>query len=168
VYKSDQVPFFGDEVYAWICGGLKPDLDGNGFDAKALGLKYDFKEYKRVWEGVRGIVRRCGGEGNEIRAKEVERVAYVVLHLELVGRGKVEKLGLDLGGDAGRESVVEDGNRDEGGEVADEKNDQEEQERGEHDGQISPRDSSNRKRRAAKSDESQSTDAPRRSKRGRT
>ncbi|MCJ1283906.1 hypothetical protein MMC26_003237 [Xylographa opegraphella] len=57
------VPFFADELLGWLRGG------------EGERLRYDWKEYGEVWEGVRAV-----GLG----AEEVERGAWV---MGMVGRG---------------------------------------------------------------------------------
>ena len=55
------MPFFQDELYAWLVGPEK--------------LKYTLKEYEVLWGVVEGLRRRLGGE---VKAVEVEKVGFVV------------------------------------------------------------------------------------------
>ena len=103
---ADEVPFFADEVAAWLgVGGGR--------------LKYDGREYEAVWKGVRevrGRLREVGGK--EVGAGEVERGAWVwewvrgdrgcrgVVEGWLEGGGgrggeEGEEIGMEGGGDGG-------------------------------------------------------------------
>ena len=110
---ADEVPFFADEVAAWLgVGGGR--------------LKYDGREYEAVWKGVREVrerLREVGGK--EVGAGEVERGAWVwewvrgdgecrgVVEGWLEGGGggeEGEEIGMEGGGDGGvqREGDVKD------------------------------------------------------------
>lgn len=101
VAYPDDVPFFADEILGWLRGGKD----------KAK-LKYDWKEYKEVWEGVRALrdaAEKGAGERERVSAEDVERGAWVV---ELV-RG----MGLENAAVAGKEDRsgdVEEGEGNEG------------------------------------------------------
>ncbi|MCJ1243436.1 hypothetical protein MMC30_000633 [Trapelia coarctata] len=74
----EEVPFFADEILGWLREG------GGG------KLKYDWKEYKEVWEGVKGVREGLdGGKGREQRASavDVERGAWVVEMVKAMGLG---------------------------------------------------------------------------------
>ena len=74
------VPFFEDELCEWICGAK-------------VKLKYDMKEYKGLFGGVVDVRKRLGID--RVRADEVERVAFVCGHLDVldvVGRGEVRRM----------------------------------------------------------------------------
>jgi hypothetical protein len=112
-----EVPFFGDELFEWLCGG------GGAGKRK---MKYDVKEYKELWEEVKGFRERLGEDGEEeVRADEVEMVGFVCEHWGVVGEavkiqgvkdtGKgVEEKGGDKGEEKGEEK----------GEIADAKTEQ--------------------------------------------
>ena len=77
---EEEVPFFADEILGWLR------------DGEVEKLKYDWKEYKEVWEGVRGVRERLDGAS----AVAVERGAWVVemvrvMGLEGGGEGKMEE-----------------------------------------------------------------------------
>ncbi|MCJ1389219.1 hypothetical protein MMC18_002075 [Xylographa bjoerkii] len=75
------VPFFADEVLGWLRWGEAGD---KGMGEGKGKLRYDWKEYREVWEGV-GRVREGLGKG--AGAEEVERGAWVV---EMLKGGVVE------------------------------------------------------------------------------
>lgn len=66
---EEAVPFFADEVLGWL-------REGGGRQ-----LKYDWKEYREVWEGVRGV--REGLDGAS--AVDVEKGAWIVEMVRGVG-----------------------------------------------------------------------------------
>lgn len=63
VYDPDNVAFFSDEMLMWVCG------------ERPQKIKYDFKEYRGIWESVRDLRKRLG---KDVRAVDVERVGFVV------------------------------------------------------------------------------------------
>ncbi|MCJ1293970.1 hypothetical protein MMC34_005527 [Xylographa carneopallida] len=63
-----EVPFFADELLGWVRG-------------RRGALRYDWREYGELWEGVRAVRERVGGG---VSAEEVERGAWVV---GVLGRG---------------------------------------------------------------------------------
>ena len=63
-----EVPFFGDEAFAWLVGGDA----GDGKPTK-LKMKYDRREYRDFYERVDAIRARLG-----VDAAEVERVGFVL------------------------------------------------------------------------------------------
>lgn len=77
VAYEDTVPFFADEILGWLREGKD----------KAQGkLKYDWKEYKEVWEGVRRVHGGLDtGEGRRVSAEDVERGAWVVEMVKEMG-----------------------------------------------------------------------------------
>ncbi|MCJ1313340.1 hypothetical protein MMC25_007017 [Agyrium rufum] len=71
---SGRVPFMGDEFFRWVCWDER-----SGW---ARAMKYDWKEYGMLWEGVTSVRERLNGakgdlEG-EVKAVELEKVAYVL------------------------------------------------------------------------------------------
>ena len=77
VHDPENVPFFEDELYEWVCC-----TPGGGAKAKAktkTKLKYDMKEYRQLSEQVGRLRDRL-----HVRADEVEKVAYVIGHLDVL------------------------------------------------------------------------------------
>ncbi|PYI03344.1 hypothetical protein BO78DRAFT_409996 [Aspergillus sclerotiicarbonarius CBS 121057] len=115
------VPFYSDDAYLWVClGESAPQVGGGEAEERVqrglykrvngeLNVKYDGKEYRGLWEGVRGLWKVLGGSGSCL---EVEKVALVVRYrgLEGVGSG---------GGDDKEVSLEEkdNGKRKEKGEI---------------------------------------------------
>jgi hypothetical protein len=63
VHDADNVIFFADEVFYWLClGGVKGSI------------KYTAKEYAMLSEKARSLCERLG-----VRAVDVERVAFVLM-----------------------------------------------------------------------------------------
>jgi hypothetical protein len=67
VAYPDNLPFFSDELFRWICWDVQ-----EGWQKK---IKYDIKEYKELWEGLRKLKSRLGGE---ISTVDLERCAWVI------------------------------------------------------------------------------------------
>ncbi|MCJ1403453.1 hypothetical protein MMC11_006676 [Xylographa trunciseda] len=110
-----EVPFFADEVLGWLRRGEGGAGGGVGDGGKGKGekLKYDWKEYGEVWEGVGRVRGRLGGEGEGLSAESVERGAWVVEMLRVEGveravRERVDGDGVD-GGDGVRSVDGKDG-----------------------------------------------------------
>lgn len=79
VHAPEEVIFFSDEVYYWLCcsGEKKP-------------IKYKPKEYLELLKRSRVLINRLG-----VGAREVERVAFVIMRdLELY-RAKLNSTGTD-------------------------------------------------------------------------
>jgi hypothetical protein len=71
------MPFFQDELYHWLCGS-------------ETKLKYNMKEYKELFEKVGELRQRLS---NAVTADEMEKVGFVVGHLDLLE--EEEKKGLE-------------------------------------------------------------------------
>ncbi|OCT51652.1 ADA HAT complex component 1 [Cladophialophora carrionii] len=67
VFNPELVPFFQDEMFAWFF----PD---------AGKLKYSSKEYQLLFEAVTPVLTRL-----HVKAVELEQVAYVLGHMDLLG-----------------------------------------------------------------------------------
>ena len=67
MYDGDNVPFFSDELFRWICWD-----DKTGWKKK---IKYDFKEYDLLVEGVKNLRDKLG---KDTKAVDLEKVAYVL------------------------------------------------------------------------------------------
>ena len=81
-----EVPFFADELLEWVRGSA------------GVRVRYDWREYGEVWEGVRGVRGRVGAG-----AEEVERGAWVLGRVGVEGMGI---LGVGDGDGDGNEEVV--------------------------------------------------------------
>ena len=66
IYDGDNVPFFSDELFRWVCWDEK-----GGWTRK---IKYNVKEYEMLWDGVRDLRERLG---REVRAVDLEKVGFV-------------------------------------------------------------------------------------------
>jgi hypothetical protein len=63
VHYPDDVPFFSDEAYYWLCNG-----------GRAESLKYTMKEYDALISASKKLMKKL-----DVTALQVERVAYVLL-----------------------------------------------------------------------------------------
>lgn len=88
IYSPKYIPFFADELFEWITYGE---------DKKKL--KYDLKEYDIVLAGVAAISEQSGGA---MEARDIERVGYVMGHLDVLSE---EEKGKILGGVEGQDRV---------------------------------------------------------------
>jgi hypothetical protein len=70
VFAPDCIPFFQDEMFAWFF----PD---------AGKLKYNLKEYQLLFEAVTPVLTRLS-----CKAVELEKVAYVLGHMDLLDDGE--------------------------------------------------------------------------------
>jgi hypothetical protein len=68
IFDPVHIPFFQDEMYAWFFP-----------DTKADKLKYTQKEYLQLLEAVRPVLQRL-----HVKAIELEKVSYVLGHLDLL------------------------------------------------------------------------------------
>lgn len=86
VYDPENVPFFSDELFRWICWDEK-----SGWGRK---IKYDVKEYKELFEGVETVrerLKRESGEKEGFRAVDLEKGAFVLGREALAGVGAKRK-----------------------------------------------------------------------------
>ncbi|KAJ9607907.1 hypothetical protein H2200_007986 [Cladophialophora chaetospira] len=74
VFDSEHIPFFQDEMFAW-------------FFPKSGKLKYTAKEYLQLFEAVTPVLKRLS-----VSARDLEKVTYVLGHLEFLGDGEREAL----------------------------------------------------------------------------
>lgn len=81
VFDPKHVPFFQDELFLWFF----PDLKG----AK---LKYTQKEYLQLYDAVAPVLKKLG-----VQAVEMEKVAYVLWHKDLLEVEDSSKLEQALG-----------------------------------------------------------------------
>jgi hypothetical protein len=90
VCEPGDVPFFGDELFRWVTWG---EAVGGGKDVGwKRKIKYDVKEYRVLFEGVRALRERLN-----VKAVDAERVAWVL-----------GKEGKDVGGEIGEEGIVDE------------------------------------------------------------
>ncbi|OJI90616.1 hypothetical protein ASPTUDRAFT_113997, partial [Aspergillus tubingensis CBS 134.48] len=102
--STADVPFYSDDVYLWVCmeevpspstsvkRGVYKRLNGE------LNVKYTMKEYRELWEGVKGLKERLEGKEKGVSGLDVEKVALVVrYYYALLGGGQ----SVDGDGDGG-------------------------------------------------------------------
>ncbi|KAN0084660.1 hypothetical protein V8E54_001127 [Elaphomyces granulatus] len=107
---NNQVTFFSDELYLWLCrkdypSTGKTDTPADGGSKKSqsktrrpngdLNLKYNIREYKELWDAVLGFQSRLNEEAHLDGTKEedkrifsvldIEKVAYVLGHINFSG-----------------------------------------------------------------------------------
>jgi len=75
VHDPDNVIFFSDEAYWWLCCGGKKD-----------SIKYNPKEYQALRDAARGLRDRL-----EVGATDIEKVAYVMYKGEPAQEDSSEK-----------------------------------------------------------------------------
>jgi hypothetical protein len=123
---GDEVPFYSDDVYLWVCLTEYPGMEGNGEkvkykkDSGELIAKYDVKEYRELWGATRVLRDRLngfveGGDGDRkgaVSLIDVERVAYVLRNIGVSGYfdDRVSGEGKD-GEEVGEQEVGEQGRR---------------------------------------------------------
>lgn len=108
--KANEIPFYSDDVYLWLCLELFPGSEKNRYnDEKAtrrtkddgrLDAKYNMEEYRELYEEVFKLRHRLNYGGNDrhngskeeettnrrqFSCADVERVAYVLNHLDASG-----------------------------------------------------------------------------------
>jgi hypothetical protein len=81
VFDPKHVPFFQDEMFLWFF----PDL-------KDVKLKYTQKEYLQLYDVVAPVLKKLG-----VQAVEMEKVAYVLWHKDLLEAEDSSKLEQALG-----------------------------------------------------------------------
>lgn len=108
--STADVPFYSDDVYLWVCMEEVPSSSTSGCDsgegeaeAEAadrlkrgvykrlngeLNVKYTMKEYRELWEGVKGLRERLEGKEKGVSGLEVEKVALVVRYYALLEGGQ--------------------------------------------------------------------------------
>lgn len=75
VFSPDAVPFFQDELFAWL------------IPEHSAKLKYDKKEYSVLLDRALDIVLKKG-----IEARQLEKAAYVLMHVDLLTEEQKQKL----------------------------------------------------------------------------
>lgn len=69
IHDKDNVLFFSDEVFLWLCREGKKDPE-------VAKIKYNFKEYEELIERGGAVI---GKLGKEVSAMDVERVGFVIM-----------------------------------------------------------------------------------------
>lgn len=64
VHDPDNVIFFADEAFYWLCNNGRKD-----------SIKYNAKEYKELSQKAQNLAKRLG-----VKAVDIERVAYVLMN----------------------------------------------------------------------------------------
>lgn len=82
IFDPRHIPFFQDEMFVWFFPEQK--------DAK---LKYTQKEYLQLYDAVAPVLKRLG-----VQAVELEKVAYVLGHKNLLDGAELSKLEQALDG----------------------------------------------------------------------
>jgi hypothetical protein len=91
IFDPAHVPFFQDEMYEWFFPTSKGEK-----------LKYNLKEYQQLFKVVRPVLERLG-----CRAVELEQVAYVIGHVEVLTERERKELEKSFEGKASRAEKVE-------------------------------------------------------------
>lgn len=104
VHDPDGTPFFSDELYAWL-------VDGAAGPPRSK-LKYDAKEYRRLYEAWVEFRRRAIQDKEEggVRAVDVEKAAFVLGHWEFLdGDERRRAAGMERGDEDAAGGEREDG-----------------------------------------------------------
>lgn len=133
--RVSEVPFFSDELYIWLCVGICPSFSPtegklvsnqqNSASAEVKKIKYNLGEYKQLYRMANQLKRRLkraitrdiesdGGEvGGRVSMRDIEKVAYVLGHIDVSGyvfsgkEGDSRKKVNDAGADAEEDAKVE-------------------------------------------------------------
>ncbi|KAL1955974.1 hypothetical protein VTO42DRAFT_7874 [Malbranchea cinnamomea] len=93
------IPFFSDELYLWLCGksypGDKPKTVTKKEKRDKENIDYTMAGYRQLWNAVREFRSRMqssilsetqpGGSGTSFSTADLEKVAFVLGHIELSG-----------------------------------------------------------------------------------
>ncbi|KAJ5363136.1 hypothetical protein N7541_003980 [Penicillium brevicompactum] len=90
---SNQIPFYSDDVYLWLCLDLLPQFAGDtekpSHHKKPSGeliAKYNVNEYRDLWESVHKLRARLDTEADDhgpISLFDIEKVAFVIRNVAL-------------------------------------------------------------------------------------
>ncbi|KAL2011729.1 hypothetical protein VTN00DRAFT_4447 [Thermoascus crustaceus] len=108
--EKNEVPFYSDELYLWLCPDDYPsagqeDNDDDGDPKKQLSkrkrrtnelkLKYNLREYQQLWNAVHALQTRLNraakpdssdeDEKRIFSLTDIEKVAYVLGHIDVSG-----------------------------------------------------------------------------------
>ena len=105
VKAPKKLPFFADELLAWLRGWTS---------VKQGKIDYSVKEYYEIVEGVDELVERMKSEGTLCGATDVEKVAWVIMKLrdpenwrEVFGEDMSQEAGDELNAKANEEKREE-------------------------------------------------------------
>jgi hypothetical protein len=107
VRDPTRVPFFQDELFHWLCGSGRRRSDGGPEKVEERKLKYSIKEYKELFEAVAALRQRLDGR---VSAEQVEKVGFVVGHLDVLEAAEAEGLKAVLAGHVGAEATTSNNN----------------------------------------------------------
>lgn len=100
--KANEIPFYSDELFLWLCVDWFPCSEKNRAnykkaerlvrkDGSGLNLKYNMLEYRQLYEEVVKLQDRINSDeekakseddnGRDFTATDMDRVAYVLQHL---------------------------------------------------------------------------------------
>ncbi|WEW55706.1 hypothetical protein PRK78_001139 [Emydomyces testavorans] len=94
---TNQVPFFSDELYWWLCKHRYPP-SSSARQTKPLTLKYNVKEYRELWDAARQLKARLDGmdsKKNSFSMQDIEKVAFIIGHFEHSGYFDPVESGID-------------------------------------------------------------------------
>jgi hypothetical protein len=91
IFEPTHIPFFQDEMYAWFFPDTKSDK-----------LKYTQKEYLQLLEAVRPVLKKLG-----VKASDLEKVSYVLGHLEQLDEPQQKRLTETFAAADGQEAEVD-------------------------------------------------------------
>ncbi|KAK1150282.1 hypothetical protein N8T08_000184 [Aspergillus melleus] len=95
----EEVPFYSDDVFLWLCLGEVP-VDGEEESAKQkkeniragifkpngeINVKYTVQEYRQLWDAVGKLRRRMNALGSPVSCMDVEKAALVLRHVDVSG-----------------------------------------------------------------------------------
>lgn len=102
--KQNEIPFYSDDIYWWLCLDLFPGSEKNRYNYKKatkrtrddgrLDVKYNMEEYRELYEEVFKLRHRLNSAEDDEHSKEerrqfscadVERVAYVLKNFGVSG-----------------------------------------------------------------------------------
>ncbi|TPX24396.1 hypothetical protein DIZ76_013742 [Coccidioides immitis] len=86
--SANQVPFFSDEMYWWLCSHRYPSPANPAGPLKPPPkLKYTMKEYRELWGCARELKARLDNldDNHLFSMQDIEKAAFVIGHFECSG-----------------------------------------------------------------------------------
>ncbi|EED23978.1 conserved hypothetical protein [Talaromyces stipitatus ATCC 10500] len=95
--KKNEIPFYSDDMYWWLCLDLFPGSEKNRYNYKKatkrtrddgrLDVKYNMEEYRELYEEVFKLRDRLNNDDSnrQFSCADVERVAYVLRNFDVSG-----------------------------------------------------------------------------------